>query len=717
MLPRLTHPLLLWIKKLWHPGSVRKMFIAPTEPSTWRPRAFDSTTTGRKPQDPSAPILSSYMESYGTFLPPSTQSSRAVAKAVHNVKFIPLRYVTGIKKRRVSKAYSSLDLAIQAADKCLKRSSYNVQDIDLVISCHIAKLDKDGKTASYEPSAAFEIKRHFGIDGARCFDINNACAGLFTGILVADKLIKSGVIRRALICSGEHISPLMETAQKEIANLKDSRLACLTLGDAGAAVLLDGTTDANIGLTFAGMKTLPEHSRLCLASPSTEDHGGVIMHTQSAQITRVGKEQSAQYVSSKVLAKAIAVSDTTKFIPHQVSVRVPEDMRKLLNARLSGEVFKKDKMIMNVSQVGNTASTAHIVAMAGAIAKGKIKADDNVIFAITASGFSVGLFQFKLANLPQRVKAIKAGKRPVILQQPATKAASTGGTSKVVIQGIEAAVERNIDTVSTTAQLANTCLQRQGIEHGAVNYLVHTGLYRSGAVEEPSHAALIAGDMGIATSGKTDGVLCFDIVNGELGWLHACAAAASLIGRDAMANIMITSAECDDSKGLAGSQPLGIAETASATLLKHSDNQSGLSDFHFESNPIFHGGRRVEYLAAGKNSRVMVTDAANQDDLFISAIADMLEKKVATGELDLASFKKFIFPQRSRAFLQRLAARLHIATAQVVDVTSAEGDLFSGGTALAFKACLDSHDLRSGDRVLIVAAASGIQVGMAQYTF
>ena len=66
---------------------------------------------------------------------------------------------------------------------------------------------------------------------ALAFDITNACAGMFTGIYLVHSLIRAGAVRRGLVVSGEYITHLTETAQKEIKGIADQRLACLTLGE------------------------------------------------------------------------------------------------------------------------------------------------------------------------------------------------------------------------------------------------------------------------------------------------------------------------------------------------------------------------------------------------------------------------------------------------------------------------------------------------------
>ncbi len=48
-------------------------------------------------------------------------------------------------------------------------------------------------------------------------------------------------------------------------------LASLTLGDAGAALLLERATPGSGGITLAGFTTVADYSRLCLAYPKGDE--------------------------------------------------------------------------------------------------------------------------------------------------------------------------------------------------------------------------------------------------------------------------------------------------------------------------------------------------------------------------------------------------------------------------------------------------------------
>ena len=184
------------------------------------------------------------IESIGTYLPPKIFSTVEVMQGCKNKIQFPLENITGIKTRRVAgESEFSIDLAKKAVADCLANSKYNPSDIDLLVCCNISRWDGPGMIC-FEPSTSIKLKKYFGFTGALVFDIANACAGMFTGIHVINSFISSGTIRRGMVVSGEYITHLTKTAQKEIDGFMDHRLACLTLGDAAAALIIEKAKDS-----------------------------------------------------------------------------------------------------------------------------------------------------------------------------------------------------------------------------------------------------------------------------------------------------------------------------------------------------------------------------------------------------------------------------------------------------------------------------------------
>jgi hypothetical protein len=72
--------------------------------------------------------------------------------------------------------------------------------------------------------------------------------------------------------SGEYTSQLGTNAARHVRSIMSRELASLTLGDAGAALLLERAPAGSAGISACGFTTVAEHSRLCLAYPMEGAH-------------------------------------------------------------------------------------------------------------------------------------------------------------------------------------------------------------------------------------------------------------------------------------------------------------------------------------------------------------------------------------------------------------------------------------------------------------
>src|SRR5690606_932315 len=145
--------------------------------------------------------------------------------------------LTGIRERRVATEDDSRH-AVGAARDCLARAGRRAEDVELPVSCSITEY-RDGLVHWFEPATAAAVARAIGARRAVTFDVANACAGTLTGVAVANNWVGRGEVRCALVVSGERISGLATNAARHVRSIASRELASLTLGDAGAAVLVE----------------------------------------------------------------------------------------------------------------------------------------------------------------------------------------------------------------------------------------------------------------------------------------------------------------------------------------------------------------------------------------------------------------------------------------------------------------------------------------------
>ena len=305
---------------------------------------------------------------------------------------IDLERLTGIRERRVSVGEEdSLSLAVSAARMCLEKASHPAESIDVVISCSITKF-RDGLTQWLEPTMSQAVAAAVGAHRAMTFDVSNACAGMLTGVMVANNWIRQGTAQRVLVVSGEYISQLGRNAARHVRSIVSKELASLTLGDAGAALLLErAPAESAAGITLAGFTTVADYSRLCMGYP-TSDEPGARMFTDARGIHRAAMADTPLLLEEVLAAVGISIHDIDHVITHQTSARaIRKGMKKI--SEVFGEGPRHDAVI-TVDRYGNTASTTHTVALVEELEADHIKSGETIALIALASGLEIGVVLF-----------------------------------------------------------------------------------------------------------------------------------------------------------------------------------------------------------------------------------------------------------------------------------------------------------------------------------
>lgn len=324
----------------------------------------------------------------GRHLPQTRLTTDDLMATTRHRTHIDLERLTGIRERRVSMGEEdSLSLATAAALNCLTAAQQDPADIDVVISCSITKF-RGGLTQWLEPTMSGAVARNIGASGAMTFDVSNACAGMLTGVTILNNWIRQGIVRRGLVVSGEYISQLSQNAARHIRNIMSKELACLTLGDAGAALLLERAPAGSAGIEVAGFTTVADYSRLCLAYPQGHDPGAR-MFTNSRAIQKAAIANTPLLLHEVLDAVGISIHDIDHVITHQTSARaIRKGMTRMTES--FGDSPQHDAVI-TVDRYGNTASTTHTVALVEELEAGRIAAGERVALLSLASGLEIGV--------------------------------------------------------------------------------------------------------------------------------------------------------------------------------------------------------------------------------------------------------------------------------------------------------------------------------------
>ncbi len=344
------------------------------------------------------------IESLGVYIPEEMLSTKDLIDGCKVKPGIDIEELTGIKSRPVvSEGEYGIDLARKAAERCFEISKYAPEDIDLVVCANISRYNGPNYKADFEPSTAALLAKYFNFSKAIIFDQPNACAGMFTALYTVDAFLKAGTIKRGMVISGEAITCLAHNAQKEIKDTFDPQFASLTVGDAGAAVILERAEVPGVGFHKMDIFTVAEHCDLCIGTYTQESHGGFVMYTDSIKIHQTAIKLSAEHVGSTVKGTPWENSSNHHYLMHQTGTRAIATTMKSINSWTGTEVCSKENTIVNVPERGNSASTAHFVALWDHIRNGKVQSNENILFAVQSSGINLGVALYTLDDLPERV--------------------------------------------------------------------------------------------------------------------------------------------------------------------------------------------------------------------------------------------------------------------------------------------------------------------------
>jgi 3-oxoacyl-[acyl-carrier-protein] synthase III len=343
-------------------------------------------------------------ESIGLYLPKNIVSTKSLVARMRNEPTWDLERLTGIKNRRFrSPSECSYSMAMDAAQDCLSHSKYAASDLDVVISTSITRF-KGGMKFVMEPAISLFLKNELGAARALNFDISNACAGMLTGAYVLDSLISTGVVKNGMVVSGECISPIAETALEEIEDPKDDQFASLTVGDAGAAFILDESMDDREGIDFVDFVTAADCAHLCIGKPSHRNPGPA-MYVNAVQLQN-NLLYSLPLLIQKLFAdggRDFSREQYDQIVPHQVS---PTSVRRNLSAlRSYFNVPIPPPRYVSAAELGNTASTTHMVVLYQALKQAQggdgpgIATGSRVLFVPFASGQVVGCLSARIGAL------------------------------------------------------------------------------------------------------------------------------------------------------------------------------------------------------------------------------------------------------------------------------------------------------------------------------
>jgi len=319
----------------------------------------------------------------GIYIPDNTVTSAELmdeiqAKAKFGVSSAWLERVTGIRERRMAPTgMMPSEMATRAALQALERSGVRAIDLDAVV---YAGMNRD----YMEPATAHIVQDRIGARYAVCFDLTNACHGFMNAIHLLDALIATGQARRGLIVTGEENWRVGRVALKLLKACNDrsefNRLVGgLTVGDAGAAMIIGPKTDPDSGFVGFMLESQGQFNQLCVFAEREDQHPG---HMDMSSIVKEHIQLHADMFPGFMNRLGWQAQEIKKFVHHQVG-------RKAFTMHSSYTGVPETRMTDTVSTLGNITSATIPVNLHRLTESQEISVGEKVFIAAAGSGLSI----------------------------------------------------------------------------------------------------------------------------------------------------------------------------------------------------------------------------------------------------------------------------------------------------------------------------------------
>ena len=316
-------------------------------------------------------MIYSRITSTGSYLPERVMTNAELEGLVDtNDEWIRER--TGIHQRHiVADDESTCDLAERAARAALESAGLDPSELELII---VGTTTPD----KIYPATACRLQARLGANGCTAFDLQAVCTGFIYALGVADKFIKTGEVKRALVVGADTHSRLLDWSDRQ---------TCILFGDGGGAVVLEASDEPGIYSTH--LHADGSYEDMLYVDGGVPRGAGVIAEgnaytkMRGSEVFKVAVRTLRRIVYEALEANDMSPSDIDWLIPHQANIRIIEATAAKLD-------IPADRVVVTIADHGNTSAASVPLALDVAVRDGRVKRGDNILLEAFGGGFTWG---------------------------------------------------------------------------------------------------------------------------------------------------------------------------------------------------------------------------------------------------------------------------------------------------------------------------------------
>ncbi|QYN45316.1 ketoacyl-ACP synthase III [Gilliamella sp. ESL0441] len=303
----------------------------------------------------------------GSYLPKQIRTNADLEKMVDTSdEWITTR--TGIKERRIAAPDETVTtMAYEAAINAIDMAGIDKNDIGLIIVATATSINAF-------PSSATELQAKLEIGDVIAFDVSAACSGFVYALDIADKYVKSGAIKYALVVGSDMLTRGVDPAD---------RGTVIIFGDGAGAVVVGASEEPGIIAShlhadgrYGDLLKYPYVDRRNMNDP-------VYMTMHGNEVFKIAVKELSNLVDELLTENAFNKTDLDWLVPHQANLRIISATAKRLDMDMS-------KVIVTLDKQGNTSAASVPCALDAGVRDGRIKRGQLILLEAFGGGFVWG---------------------------------------------------------------------------------------------------------------------------------------------------------------------------------------------------------------------------------------------------------------------------------------------------------------------------------------
>jgi 3-oxoacyl-[acyl-carrier-protein] synthase-3 len=277
---------------------------------------------------------------------------------------------TGMRERRVSHV-SAIELSTVASARALACAGLDAADVDLIIYGGVSNDE-------LVPNSASGVQLALGATKAASIDLNTACTSFCYGLATATAMIRTGMVRNAIVIGVELISRYMDWSNRNVAVL---------FGDGAAAVVLqasdneEGLIGSVLGCDAEARQSLRVRGFGCSYAGLDVSFGDTLWDFDGQVIFKRAVQAMAEASLRVLRENNVAPEQVDLVVPHQANLRIIESVAKYAQVPM-------EKVVVTVQKYGNMSAATVPVALVEALEAGRVKPGATILMPAFGGGLT-----------------------------------------------------------------------------------------------------------------------------------------------------------------------------------------------------------------------------------------------------------------------------------------------------------------------------------------